>query len=192
MEALRVGFVTGTTPDTWARRWRERPGHRIDLVPLTEPDQESGVRDGSLDMALVRLPVNRDGLYCVRLYEEVQVVVAGRDHLVAAADEIELGDLADEQLVAPHPSGWRPGADQLDWPAMTPRDAVATVAAGTGVVLLPGPVARLYARKDVVSRPVPELEPTTVALVWRVERDDETTQEFVGVVRGRTVSSSRR
>ena len=67
----------------------------------------------------------------------------------------------------------------------------AVVAAGTGVVVLPMSVARLHARKDVVHRVVTDLPTTTVALVWRMERDDELTQEFVGVVRGRTARSSR-
>jgi hypothetical protein len=53
-------------------------------------------------------------------------------------------------------------------------------------------VARLYHRKDVVHRVVTDLPPTTVALVWLSDRDDDQTQAFVGVVRGRTASSSRR
>jgi hypothetical protein len=52
-------------------------------------------------------------------------------------------------------------------------------------------VARLFQRKDVVTRPVTDLEPSTIALVWRQDRDDEVTQAFVGVVRGRRVTSSR-
>ena len=52
-------------------------------------------------------------------------------------------------------------------------------------------VARLHQRKDVVTRVVSDLEPTTIALVWRIERDDEVTQTFVGVTKGRTARSSR-
>ena len=74
---------------------------------------------------------------------------------------------------------------------MTRPGAVEAVAAGTGVVVLPMSVARLHHRKDVVHRPVRGLPPTTIALVWLVERDDEHTQAFVGVVRGRTPRSSR-
>ncbi|WP_148613189.1 LysR family substrate-binding domain-containing protein [Nocardioides rubriscoriae] len=192
---LRLGFVVGATPDRWARAWRERSREPIELVPLTEAEQVDGVRDGELDMALVRLPVGSVGdvLHCVRLYDEVPVVVAGHEHLVAAADPegVSLADLADEQLVLPHPSGWTPAAAQLDWPPMTPAEAVETVAAGTGIAILPMSVARLHARKDVVSRPVTDLEPTTVALVWRIDRDSERTQAFVGVVKGRSANSSR-
>jgi DNA-binding transcriptional LysR family regulator len=191
-DPLRIGFVTGATPDKWARHWRERRREPLELVPVAEADQLEGVRDGSLDMALVRLPVDRDGLHCVRLYDELQVAVASRDHLLAAADEeVTTADLVDEQLVRPHPSGWTPAADQLDWPSMTEQEAIETVAAGTGIVVVPMSVARLHQRKDVVTRVVSDLEPTTIALVWRVDRDDEVTQTFVGVTKGRTANTSR-
>jgi len=189
---LRIGFVTGATPDKWARNWRDQRREPLELVPVTEADQLDGVRDGSLDMALVRLPVDTDGLHCVRLYDELQVAVASREHMLAAADaEVSTSDLVDEQLVRPHPSGWQPEADQLDWPPMSEQDAIETVAAGTGLVIVPMSVARLHQRKDVVTRVVSDLEPTTIALVWRIERDDEVTQAFVGVTKGRTARSSR-
>ena len=56
-----VGFVTGATPDKWARTWRDRSRERLELVPVTEEDQERLLREGELDMCLVRLPVDRDG-----------------------------------------------------------------------------------------------------------------------------------
>ena len=189
---IRVGFVTGATPDKWAGVWRERfPSEPLELVPVTEAEQELLLRDGTLDLALVRLPVDREGMHVIPLYDEVAVVVAGHEHLVSAAEEVTLADLVDEQLVLPHRSGWRPDAAQLDWPEMSERDAVETVAAGTGIAIMPMSVARLYQRKDVVQRPVVDLDPTSVALAWLVEKDDERAQRFVGVVRGRSARSSR-
>ncbi|MCW2767516.1 MAG: LysR, substrate-binding protein [Nocardioides sp.] len=189
---FRVGFVTGATPDKWAGVWRQRqPRDRLDLVPVEQDEQEILLRDGALDMCLVRLPIEREGLHCIPLYDEVPVVVAGSEHLVSIATEVVLADLDDEQLVLPHASGWRPSAAQLDWPPMSARDAVETVAAGTGVIIVPMSVARLYARKDVVHRPVTDLPPTTVGLAWLVDNDDPRIQTFVGIVRGRTERSSR-
>jgi DNA-binding transcriptional LysR family regulator len=188
---FRVGFVTGATPDKWARIWRERRRDPLELVSVDETVQEDGVRDGSLDVALVRLPVDREGLQCIPLYDEMPVVVAGAEHFVAAAEEVTLDDLVDEQLVLPHPSGWTPAGEQLDWPAMSAKDAIETVAAGTGVVIVPMSVARLYARKDVVQRPVVDLPSTKVGLVWLIDNDDERVQVFIGIVRGRTARSTR-
>jgi DNA-binding transcriptional LysR family regulator len=187
-DPLRVAFVTGTTPDKWARAWRDHHRGRLELVPVTEDEQEHALRDGEVDMALVRLPVDTPDLHCVRLYDELPVAVGGRDHLISAASEVTLDDLVDEQLVRPHTSGWRPAVDQLTWPPMTEQE---TVAAGTGIVLVPMSVARLHQRKDVVHRVVTDLAPTTIALVWLRDRDDETTQAFVGVVKGRTANTSR-
>jgi DNA-binding transcriptional LysR family regulator len=188
---LRVGFVTGTTPDRWARAWQtQRRGH-LTLVPVTETEQEEAVHSGAVDMALVRLPVETADLHCVRLYDELPVVVAGRDHVVAAAETVTLEDLSGEQLVRPHPSGWRPVVDQLAWPSMSEREAVETVATGAGIVIVPMSVARLHHRKDVVHRTVTDVAPTTIALVWLRDRDDDVTQAFVGVVKGRTGRSSR-
>ena len=191
-DPLRIGFVTGATPDKWVRHWRDRRREPLELVPVTEAEQESLVRDGTLDMALARLPVDRDGLHCVRLYDELPVAVASIEHVLAAADqEVSTNDLVDEQLVRPHASGWTPDAEQLDWPPMSEQDAVETVAAGTGIVILPMAVARLHQRKDVVHRVVSDLEPSTIALIWRLDRDDDVTQAFVGVTRGRTANTSR-
>jgi DNA-binding transcriptional LysR family regulator len=93
--------------------------------------------------------------------------------------------------VLPHPSGWTPSVPQLDFPPMSVKDAVEVVAAGSGVVLLPQSVARLHQRKDVAHRPVTDLPTTKVGLAWLVANDDDRVQEFIGIVRGRTVRSSR-
>jgi DNA-binding transcriptional LysR family regulator len=190
--AFRVGFVTGATPDKWAATWRRRrPGHPIELVPITEDEQDRRLRDDSLDVAIVRLPVRRDDLHLIRLYEEQPVVVAARDHVVAAYDEVPAADLAHEQFALPPPAGLDPVAEQLPFPPMTARDAVDVAASGSAVAIMPMSVARLYHRKDVVWRPVLDLEPTTVGLAWRRDRDTPDVQEFVGIVRGRTERSSR-
>lgn len=188
---FRVGFVTGVTPDKWARAWRERRSEPLDLVPLEEDRAEPELRAGALDMALVRLPVGREGLHRIPLYREVPVVVVGHEHVVSAYDEISLADLADERFVLGRPAGLAPAVEQSPFPAMSIRDAIEVVASGTGVVVLPMSVARLYHRKDVVHRPVLGVPQTEIALAWLVDRDDERTQAFVGVVRGRTARSSR-
>ena len=190
-EAFRVGFVTGATPDKWARIWRQRRRDPLELVPVDQADQERGIRDSSLDMALVRLPVERDGLHLIPLYDERPVVVVGQDHVVTVADEVTTADLAGEQLLLPHESGWTPAVAQLDFPPMSLREAVEVVAGGTGVLVVPMSVARLHHRKDVTYRPVSDLPATKVGLAWLVDNDDPRIQAFIGIVRGRTERSSR-
>ncbi len=191
VEAFRLGFVTGATPDKWARTWRERRREPLELVPLEQDGQTDGLHDGTLDMALVRLPIDREGLHLIPLYDEQAVVVVGKDHLVTVAEAVTTHDLADEQLVLPHQSGWTPEAEQLDFPPMSLREAVEVVAGGTGVLVLPMSVARLHHRRDVTFRPVTDLPTTKVGLAWLVENDDPRIPEFIGIVRGRTERSSR-
>lgn len=189
---FRVGFVTGATPDKWARVWRERfPRDPLELVPLEQELQEPLLRGGDLDACLVRLPIDRTGLHCIPLYDEVPVAVVGAEHVATVVSELALADLAEEQLVLPHASGWTPEVEQLAWPAMTVAEAVEVVAAGTGIAIVPMSVARLHRRKDTEYRPVVDLPPTTVALAWPVDDEDPRVQSFVGVVRGRTERSSR-
>ena len=189
---FRVGFVTGATPDKWARTWRARYARDpLELVALTEDEQERRLRAGTLDMALVRLPIDREGLHCIPLYDELPVVVLGVEHLLTLADEVTLADLADEQLVLAHRSGWTPRAKQLAWPPMSVRDAVEVAASGTGVLIVPMSLARLHHRRDVTFRVVTDLPSTTVGLAWLSDNDDPWVQRFIGIVRGRTERSSR-
>lgn len=175
---FRVGFVAGVTPDKWARRWAERrPRSPLDLVPLAGRDGVAMLRSGDLAMCFVRLPVETAGLHLIPLYDEQPVVVASVDHPVAAYDEIDVADLADEA---------RPHGSETD-----PRDAIEAVAAGTGIVVLPLSLARLHHRRDVVHVPVTGVPVTTVGLAWPRDAGDERVEAFVGVVRGRTANSSR-
>jgi DNA-binding transcriptional LysR family regulator len=175
---LRVGFVPGVTPDRWARAWAERmPRSTLQLVPLPDDDPVALLRAGRLDMALVRLPVDRDGLHVIPLYDEQPVVVVSREHPVSTYDRIDLADLSEENLLQ-------------DPDVPVPR-ALEVVAADAGIVIVPMSLARLHHRKDVVSVPVDGVPTTTVALAWLRETDDDWVQTFIGVVRGRTVNSSR-
>jgi DNA-binding transcriptional LysR family regulator len=188
---LRVGYVPGVTPDKWARSWRERrDGVRLELTPLDEDEAEAALRARRVDMVLARLPLDRTGLHLVRLYEEVTVVVVAREHPVAAYDEIDLADLTGEQFIGGPPEGLVPEM-AVGLPPLPAPEAVEAAASGVGVVILPQSVARLHHRRDAVHRPVRGLPPTTICLVWPVDRDDAVTQAFVGVVRGRTPRSSR-
>jgi len=199
--AFRVGFVPGVTPDKWARIWAERmPRRSLDLVPLGDRDGVALVRSGELAMCFVRLPVERDGLHLIPLYDEQPVVMVAKEHPVAAFDEIDVTDLADEHLLQDPDAvpEWRDVATEVrdgsryPVPEMSMREAVESVAADAGIVVVPMSLARLHHRKDVVHVPVTGVPTTKVGLTWLVDNDDERVQTFIGVVRGRSANSSRR
>lgn len=197
---LRVAFVPGVTPDKWARIWTERmPRVRLDLSPVEEAEQTAVLYDGSADMSFVRLPVDQEGLHVIPLYSEVPVVVAPKEHFVEAADEVSIQDLADEHLLQ-HPDQvpeWRDVATEVrdgtrvEVPPITVKQAIETVAAGVGIVIVPMSVARLHHRKDVVHRPVTDVAESRIGLAWRRDLDDDRVETFIGIVRGRSANSSR-
>jgi len=179
MDSLRIGFVPGVTPGKWLRIWGERmPDSPLDASMVEESDAEGLVRAGELDMCFVRLPVDREGVHLIPLYAEVPVVVLPKEHVLTLLDEVATSDLADEIVHALSPE-------------LSAKQAIETVAAGTGVVTVPMSVARLHHRKDVVARPVTDLPETEVGLAWLVGNEDPRIETFIGVVRGRTARSSR-
>lgn len=198
--AFRIAFVPGVSPDTWAGKWRERVLRvPLVLVPVPDEDQLAVLHDGRADMSLVRLPVEQEGLSVISLYQEVPVVVVPKEHPVAAYDEVDVMDLADEHLLQDPDEvpAWRDIATEVadgtryPVPPMTLAQAIATVGAGTGIVIVPMSLARLHQRKDVTTRPVTGIEHYGVGLAWRTDRSDERTDYFIGIVRGRTANSSR-
>jgi DNA-binding transcriptional LysR family regulator len=196
---FRVTFVTGVTPDKWVKTWQRRAGGPLEMIPVDEERQLGALRAGEADMAFVRLPVDRDGLQVIPLYHEVPVVVVSTEHPVAAYDEIPVADLADEHLLQDPDDvpGWRDVATEVregtryPVPEMTLKQAVDSVAAQAGIVVLPMSVARLHHRKDVVAVPVTGVDQSQVGLAWPVGGDDPRLETFIGIVRGRTERSSR-
>jgi DNA-binding transcriptional LysR family regulator len=197
---FRVGFVAGVMPDKWARAWADRmPRTPLVLVPLLDQDGVAMLRAGDLQMCLVRLPVDREGLHLIPLYEEQPVVVVSKENPVAAYDEIDVADLSGEHLLQDPDTvpAWRDIATEVadgtrfPVPPMSLRQAVESVAADAGIVIVPMSLARLHHRRDVVGVPVTGVPTSTVGLAWLREADDARIETFIGVVRGRTVNSSR-
>lgn len=176
---LRIAFVAGVTPDKWSRIWKQRvPNIRLEVTQVPDHHQLAVLHEGTADLSFVRLPVEREGLSVIPLYREVPVAVVPVDHVLGAFDEVSMADLADEHML-------RPGG------SLTPKQAVETVAAGTGIVVLPRSVARLYNRKDVTSRPVTDADDSQIGLAWLTSATDARIEKFIGIVRGRSEHSSR-
>ncbi|MHB1008555.1 MAG: LysR substrate-binding domain-containing protein [Propionibacteriaceae bacterium] len=172
---LRVGKVAGVTVTKWSGIWAERfPRTRLEVVDVDQREQRHALVRGDVAMCFVRLPIDDEGLHLIRLYEEVQVAWVSKDHLVVAADEVTLEDLADD--------------DVLTDP--TPH-AIDMVSIGEAVLAVPQSVARSQSRRDLAHRPITDAPPTTVALAWRKDDADELIEEFIGIVRGRTANSAR-
>ncbi|MEU0968207.1 LysR family substrate-binding domain-containing protein [Streptomyces sp. NPDC005917] len=193
--SFRLAYVPGVTPAKWARIWNERlPDIPLSLHQVTAAEASDMLRAGDADAGFVRLPVDRTFLSAIPLYTETTVVVVPKDHVITAAEEVTVADLADEVLFHPLDDvfDWDapPGEPAFERPATT-EDAVELVAAGVGLLVVPQSLARLYHRRDLTYRPLTDAPQSTVVLSWPEEATTDMVEDFIGIVRGRTVNSTR-
>ncbi|GAA4523432.1 LysR family substrate-binding domain-containing protein [Amycolatopsis samaneae] len=193
--SFHLAYVPGVLPGKWVRIWQERyPAVPLELSGVPAADAAALVRDRGADAALLRLPIDRTGLHAIPLYTETTVVVVPKDHLLAAADEVSTPDLADDVVLRPLDDtlDWdrSPGRPAIERPATTAA-AVELVAAGVGLLVVPQSLARLHHRRDLTYRTVTDAPQSRVALSWPDEETTDLMEQFIGVVRGRTVNSTR-
>ncbi|MDK9497970.1 MULTISPECIES: LysR family substrate-binding domain-containing protein [Streptomyces] len=193
--SFRLAYVPGVTPTKWVRIWNERlPDVPLTLVGVPAAEAFAALRTSDADAGFVRMPVDGADLSAIPLYTETTVVVVPKDHLVASVEEITTEDLADEIVLHPLDDvlAWEtlPGRPAFERPATT-ADAVELVAAGIGVLVVPQSLARLHHRKDLTYRTVSDAPASRIALSWPEEKTTDLVEEFIGIVRGRTVNSTR-
>lgn len=193
--SFRLAYVPGVTPGKWVRIWQERlPDVPLDLLAVPSAEAPGLLRDGGADAGVVRLPVDRTFFSAIPLYTETTVVVVPKDHAVAAVDEVSLEDLAEDVVFHPLDDTleWHrlPGRPAIERPATT-ADAIELVAAGVGVLVVPQSLARLHHRRDLTYRTVTDAPRSSVALSWPEDRTTDLVDDFIGIVRGRTVNSTR-
>jgi DNA-binding transcriptional LysR family regulator len=190
-----MGYVPGVTPGKWARTWAQRhPETPLYLKQVAAADAADAVRAGTVDVALLRPSLDTSGVVVIPLYEETTVIVVPSDHLMTAAETITVADLDGEPILIPLD-------DVVDWAAIagvpvdhrpeTTKAATELVASGIGVLIVPQSLARLHHRKDLEYRPIADAPTCPVALALPAGQQSELVEEFIGVVRGRTPSSSR-
>ncbi|WGD37841.1 LysR substrate-binding domain-containing protein [Lysinibacter sp. HNR] len=192
-----VAFIRGASPAKWFRTWNERyPQIRLGSVQTDSPQQIEVLYSGRAQVSIVRDAEPAEGLKLIPLYREKTVVIAPKEHEISILDSVSVADLTGFLLLN------NPDA-RTDWPrAITPAhnntyvpdtiaDTIELVAAGTGLLVLPQPVARLHSRGDLIYRPLRDVSEALVSLAWLEEKTDNTIDNFIGIVRGRTAQSSR-
>ena len=174
-DGLRIGFVPGVTLTKWTTIWRERcRSVAVHAVEVTEADQRRVLDAGEVDLCFVRSPLDTDGLHVIPLYEEAPVVWVSKEHPIAAFDEVTSADLAGERVLK-----------------VADASSINDVALEIAVLLVPMSVARSHSRRDLTYRSLTDAPATSIGLAWLSERPHPLTDEFIGVVRGRTANSSR-
>jgi len=148
-------------------------------------DQVEALREGAIDIALLRPPITDGTLTVTPLREERLVVAVPTGHPLAGRRQIRVSDLADTDLIV-HSAGRRSAMYDVvrrlfSEADLTPRvrhevgetsTLVTLVAGGLGVAIVPQPVSAL-ALKGVTYRPL--IRPATtvgLAVAHRADRDE--------------------
>ncbi len=182
---LRLSFVTGTEPDKWFTRFRDRTPHRFVTTDSVDPLAE--LLDDRADLALVRLPDARltDEHHVVVLYPEATGIAMPKDHELTLLDAVAAEDIEGEIINWSTPESGEVDVDEV-------RAGLQVVAANVGVLIAPRPLIKVLSRRQIEHRDyVGEAPGTEIALVWLREKDSEAVQDFVGIARGRTPNTSR-
>lgn len=168
---LVVGFGSGLSVSQAVRAYSaDRPTVEVALVHLTWWEQAQAVRDGLVDVALVRLPAGSEHLRMWTIGEEEKVVCLPAGHPLSAGPVLTSDDLDGHEVL-----------DALARRTSTVEEKLELVASGVGLAVLPVSVAAYYARADVVTRPAPHLDPVTVSLATAERRLAAHVQHFVDV-----------
>lgn len=157
-------------------------GPRLTTVVSGYGEQESMVRDGRADVALLGSPHEHHGLDLVELISEPRVAALPAGHELARRPTVTCEDLAGLPMPQCPPGAsaavrdyWA-GRDRTsgrihDMPLPGPvvRDSshlLETVALGQAVALIPISLANRNRRADITYRPVRDASAYTIAIAW--------------------------
>ncbi|MDN3356017.1 LysR substrate-binding domain-containing protein [Actinomadura sp. DC4] len=188
---LTVGFQTrpgrGLIPGVTARM----VGWKLLFRQVSWRDATAGLASSEVDVAIAWLPVPDDGRLAWRVVAtEERWVALPAGHRLASRADVALADLTDEPFIAlPAAAGplrgfWlaadeRGTAPRVVAEAETAEETFEAVASGLGVALLAAGNAEIYRRDDVVFRPVRDLSPSSLAVVWRTDDTRPAIRTFV-------------
>ncbi len=146
---------------------KQLPGVSLDLRNMRTSLQVQGLLNSAIDIGFVRMPLMHDDLRLQVVHRELFVLVLPKAHALARHRKLRLPDLRNESFVA-YGRHWAPGffdsvVSFCTRAGFMPNivqetgemyTAIALVAAGVGIAILPRSVA-LAQRAAVVCKPLP-------------------------------------
>lgn len=184
---VTVGVMPGLLATAAAAAFEDDdPARRAVVVQVGWAEQVDVVRSGDVDVVYAREPIDRHGLGTAPLLEEPRdVVLPATDPLAKKKRPVRLADLASRRLLQDPatlpewyaiatPEHRRPG--QM---AHTVEEKLELVAAQAGFVILPRSTTSFYRRPDVRVRPIEDIGPSQVTLIWDAATDNPARDAFV-------------
>jgi DNA-binding transcriptional LysR family regulator len=199
---ISIGFVGSATYNilpVMLQQFRDRYPHvQIELHELTTDRQLIWLREGRIDIGLIRPLIIGMDFASQIIFQESLVVVLPIDHHLAKLDRIELSSLATEPFIL-FPRQLAPGlydpiiaicqaagfSPQVVQSCIQMQTIVSLVSANMGVSILPESIQEAQ-RHGVVYRPIAESfgieKLATIAIVWRMNDDSPTIQRLLEIV----------
>ncbi|MCH4152673.1 MAG: LysR substrate-binding domain-containing protein [Sphingobium sp.] len=203
---LKLGFGGSTVYSLWPRLLEgfraEAPDVRIVFASMSVLEQIEALREGQIDLGLIRLPIMDEMLTAEVVYHEgLSVALPSAHHLCATDGAISIGQLAADRFVAYEPRrGFRYHADlhalcqsadfvpNIAHEASSTEAVVGIVACDACVAVVPSSAERLrmhgvsFRSLKISSNPQP-FESVTFGLAWKRDAPSQVTMEFVAHAR---------
>ncbi|HEX6394891.1 MAG TPA: LysR family transcriptional regulator [Acidimicrobiales bacterium] len=190
--SLTLGFMLGMDLSQILNEFsRVEPEVDIQLQRLRWWNHADAVRDGRVDVGLVRRPLAQDGLIVQSLYNEPICVTLPATHPLAGEASVRIADLAHEPVLVyadadpawnafwtidPRPDGSHPpgGTEVHDM-----EEILAYARTGKGVAFLPKPIVEGVVPRDVVFVSVADVPDGEVVLATSSEKTPPYVPTFV-------------
>ena len=183
---VRIGYLIGTGADLLFQLIedvdRDLPDIRIETTEYNFSDPSAGLAAGTSDIALMRPPVDVDGLEMVVVAEESWVACLPRTHRLALKSQLRIDELLDEPIVvAPESAGrwrdyWMAKDARQGKPALVAAEAATyeaetmLVSTGIGLSFTTSSMVRLYDRPGVRFVPIIDRPASYTTLAWNPAR----------------------
>jgi DNA-binding transcriptional LysR family regulator len=199
---ISIGFVGSATYNilpVMLQQFRDRYPHvQIELHELTTDRQLIWLREGRIDIGLIRPPIIDRDLNIQVIFQESLVVALPINHHLARLDKIELRLLATEPFIL-FPRQLAPGlydpiisicqaagfSPQVVQECIQMQTIVSLVSANMGVSILPESIQEAQ-RQGVVYRSITASlgieKLATISIVWRMNDDSPTIQRLLEIV----------
>jgi DNA-binding transcriptional LysR family regulator len=204
---LRIGFVSSAAleivPGIVVEFRRQRPGVTLELINLRTVSQVKGLLGKTVDIGFLRLPLSNDQLSITVIHREEFAVILPKGHRFAKLKTLHIAQLRDEPFIA-YGRRWAPGffdsiVQLCTREGFSPNiiqetgemyTAIALVAAGAGIAILPQSVALAQSRNVVIKLLPKSTGYSEIALATRAGNNSSLVRSFVSVARSvcKTVS----
>ena len=179
---LRIGFdaTVVVAATRFVRAFRASyPQIELDLLSLSWGEGAGELADGSVDVAIVRLPITDVTLSFHALFQEPRVAVMNAQHALARRATLTLEELRGQTLVLPRGTqgGWvaeiavarrlTDAARSAAPAAASVEEMIIRVAASHAVGVMPASLAESLRHAGFAQVPLVDAPPSEVALCWR-------------------------